>query len=234
MRGGSPVCRFWRGFWWWGGSSTRWCLPACPALTTPGSCGTWRYFWPLFLLTVGVAAGSGNRSIVRRQVIASLAVALVLPGAVLWAVVAPLPQLRSVLLPWRKTSPEQVVTTLVATLDAHDQATARALCVRGTPPCESLDDYAWVGIGHLGPLPEISGSYGPAGVKGVYVPVDRTGRTRSGERPGESGAWGYERAPVGPQRAWRIIDDGAGGATKLGRANGRISLHLAPRWRWAW
>jgi hypothetical protein len=64
----------------------------------------------LFLLTVAAAAaGSGERSVVRRHVVASLAVGLMLLGAVVWVVVAPLPQLRSVPLPPSTASPEQVV-----------------------------------------------------------------------------------------------------------------------------
>jgi len=162
----------------------------------------------LLLLTVGAAAGSGDRPVVRRQVVGGLAVALALLVAVIWAVVAPLPQLRSVPLPPSTASPEQVVRTFVAALDAHDQGTARALCVRGTPPCGSLDAYVRVGIAQLGAVPPIPLG-GQAGAKRVYVPVDLTGRTRSGERPGEDGVWGYVLSPVGPQGAWRIVDEGA-------------------------
>ncbi len=169
----------------------------------------------LFLLTVGVAAGSGNRAIVRRQVIASLALALAVLACVVWAVVTPLPQLRAVPLPPLNASPEQVVRTFVAALDQHDHATAEALCARWA--C-TFDDDAWVRIAQLGPVSadnqacvpvSSDGSCSPKG-RGVYVSVQLTGRTRGGELPGEGGVWGYVLAPIGPMGAWRIVDQGAG------------------------
>jgi hypothetical protein len=170
----------------------------------------------LFLLTVGAAAASGDRSIILRWVIASLAVALTVLAAVVWAVVTPLPQLRAVPVPPVSASPEQVVQTFVTALDEHDHATAGALCARWA--C-TLDDYVWVRIAHLGPVglgnqacvPVSSdGSCVPRKGGGADVSVQLSGLTRSGDLPGEGGVWGYELAPIGPQGAWRIVGQGAG------------------------
>jgi hypothetical protein len=170
----------------------------------------------LLLLTVGMAAGSGDRSVVRRHVAASLAAALTVLASVIWVVVAPLPQLRSVPLPPLNASPEQVVRTFVTALDEHDHATAEALCARWA--C-AFDDYVWIRIAHIGPvdigkdfcIPVSSdGSCAMRSGGGASVSVELTGRTRSGELPGEGGVWGYQLAAIGPQGAWRIVGQGAG------------------------
>jgi hypothetical protein len=156
------------------------------------------WFWPLFtvwlaLLVVsvsGIASSSATKSGVRRLMAGLLAVAGVVLAGTVWVVLAPLPQLRAVPLPPPTATPVQVVQAFVAALDAHDLATARSLCIRDTPGCSSLDNNVWVAITHIGPVGN-SGNDGfvPKGAAGVFVPVQLSGRTRSGVVPGEGGAW---------------------------------------------
>jgi hypothetical protein len=188
-------------------------------LTRMSEADNW-WVWPtvaalLILLIVSIGAigpFSANRSGVRRLMAAVLVTTLVILGGVIWAARAPLPELRAVPLPPSGAAPEQIVQSFVAALDAHDQATAKALSVPGTPPRSQLDDNVRVKVVHIGPISPTT-AYVPGrngAVSGLDVQVQLAGRTRSGGLPGEGGAWEYVLVPVGPQNAWRVVDDGTG------------------------
>ncbi|HET9059828.1 MAG TPA: hypothetical protein VFN61_07895 [Acidimicrobiales bacterium] len=132
-------------------------------------------------------------------------------GGVVWAVEAPLPELSPVAIPPANASPRTVVRAFVAALDRHDRATARALCVGDDPPCQFLDYYIRVRITQfLNSYPANNDGALPRGVSGVYVGVILAGTARDGGPVGEGGFWGYVLAPIGPHRAWRIVDEGTG------------------------
>jgi hypothetical protein len=178
------------------------------------------WVWPdvaalviLLIVSIGaIGACSASRSAVRKLMAVVLVTALVILGGVIWAARAPLPELRAVPVPPSGAAPEQIVQSFVAALDAHDQATAKALSVPDTPPRGQLDDNVRVKIVHIGPISPTT-AYVPGRngtVSGLDVEVQLAGRTRSGGLPGEGGTWEYVLAPVGPQNAWRVVDDGTG------------------------
>ena len=158
-----------------------------------------------------VPKGGGQITARRRVPVVVLGVGALAVSAAVWAVEAPLPELRAVPLPPAGAGPTVVVRTFVAALDQHDRATARALCEADDPPCQFLDYYVRVRVTHLGqPMVVNNDGFLPRGVTGVDVGVFLAGETRAGGPVGEDGYWGYVVAPMGPRGVWRIVDDGTG------------------------
>jgi hypothetical protein len=155
------------------------------------------------------------RSRVRlRAGLGMLAVGAMTIGLVIWAVQAPLPEQRAVAVPPANASPQVVVRSYVAALDEHDASTAEALSGSSWISVGVSDDLGYyirvrvTQVVHL--LSNNDDEFLPKGVTGVDVVVALVGWTRGDGSVGEDGLWGYTLAPIGPHRAWRIINEGMG------------------------
>lgn len=179
------------------------------ALALPGS--TVIGVLTIVVFTWSAPASSHPSRFEARLPLTLLFVGAAVVGTLLWARQDPLPELRSVPLPPANASPAAVVRSFVEALNYHDRRTASALCFDNDPPCQFLDYYVHVRITRLrGDGPTNNHASLTRGVTGFDVGVNLVGTTRDGGPVGEDGYWGYILAPLGPHRAWRIIDEGTG------------------------
>jgi len=141
----------------------------------------------------------------------ALLLGLVTVGITVWAVEAPLPETRAVALPSSHASPSEVVQAYVAALNEHDAATAATLCVHGDPPCQDVNAFVDLRVVRIVRVFRAeSDSFVPNGMTGEVVELTLRGQRRNGAPVGEDGLWSYTLTRTGPDRAWRVVDEGMG------------------------
>lgn len=148
-----------------------------------------------------------------------LGLALVLAAVLMTgvALLGPPRQSDEVAMPARDASPEDVVTTFLDALNAHDCATAQRLTVEGAADaahewCQDVADLSDIDVSdHRAEDPKHTGHAAPDEVVSVPVTFDLNWRLLHRDPSMEEGptTWGYLliRRPGSP---WRIFDQGLG------------------------
>lgn len=127
-------------------------------------------------------------------------------------------QRNDVPIPPRDATPERVVTTFIAALNAHDCDTAAALTTgdvadRARSWCEDISTLTDVIVSdHSIEPPEPSGRSAPDEVVFVAVTFDVDWRRFHGDTSMEEGntVWGYRLVRNAEDSPWRIVDQGVG------------------------
>ena len=171
-----------------------------------------------FVLLVGVVLTRtrlGWRTTVRRwgATAAALVLAAFVVAAVGLVVERPLPRQHRVAMPAASASPTVVVQTYLKALDAHDDKTAQALTVPGSPAGEPGNDYIHVALVRAYNVRTFTAKDDDCcSAPGVSMQTVQRATWRDGGEVTSDGdyQWGYELIRSGSDRAWRIYDEGTG------------------------
>lgn len=148
-------------------------------------------------------------------VLTAVLTALLIGGAAAWAL-APARQTADIAMPADDASPEQVVTTYLEALAAHDCETAERLHLHGPTDCEALTSLRIRSVRLvLMEPPTASRRYADREAALVRTRVDQTWRAFEWDAPPRVDGvedLGYYLVRVGPDAdgPWRIFDAGNG------------------------
>jgi hypothetical protein len=127
-------------------------------------------------------------------------------------------QSEDIAVPANDATPEQVVTTYLDALNAHDCETAEAVMTADTKDsakswCEDVASLTDVDVNdHVGERPKDSGHTAPDEVANVPVTFDLNWRLFHDDGSMDEGAtmWDYLLVRDSPESPWRISDQGTG------------------------
>ena len=147
-----------------------------------------------------------------------VAVIVVAIGALVTYLLLPPRQTGEVALPPATATPEEVVTTYLDALTAHDCDTARAVTTSEARAaaeswCDDVSSLSDVDVhDHLTERPRDSGHTAPDEVADVAVSFDLDWRPLHGSISMEEGptTWGYQLVRESPDSPWRIFGQGVG------------------------
>ena len=154
----------------------------------------------------------------RRFVALVVGILVAIVGGLVGYLLLPPRQSGDVAVPARTASPEQVVTTYLDALNAHDCGTAEAVMTNGAKDsaklwCDEVARLTDVRVHqHFKERPNVTGHSAPEEVVGVPVAFILEWRPLHDDGSMAEGAttWGYWLVRDSPHSPWRIFDQGTG------------------------